>query len=42
MDSELTQNGHTATITIQGVEVSLESVYPYAGELWAGDVEVLY
>lgn len=42
MDSELTQNGHTATITIQGVEVSLESVFPYAGELWAGDLEVLY
>lgn len=42
MDSELTQNGHTAKITIQGVEVALESVFPYAGELWAGDTEVLY
>ena len=42
MDSTLTQNGHTATINIQGVEVALEAVYMYAGEIWSGGAEVLY
>ena len=42
MDSTLTQGGHTALVNIQGVEVELEAVCMYAGELWAGDVEVLY
>ena len=42
MDSTLTQNGHTASITISGVEVEAEGVYIYAGELYAGGKEVLY
>lgn len=42
MDSTITQNGHIATITIQGIEVTLESVWPYSGELHSGDSEVLY
>lgn len=42
MDSTLTQNGHTAKINIQGVEVSLESVYMYAGEIYSGGMEVVY
>lgn len=42
MDSTLTQGGHTATIRIQGVEVQMEAVWVYAGDLWAGDVEVPY
>lgn len=37
MDSTLTQNGHTAMINIQGVEVQLEAVWMYAGEVWSGD-----
>lgn len=42
MDSTLTQNGHTATINIQGVEVALEAVCMYAGEIWSGGTEVVY
>lgn len=42
MDSTLTQNGHTAMINIQGIEVELEAVCLYAGELWSGDTEVVY
>lgn len=42
MDSELTQNGHTAKINIQGVEVALESVWMYSGEMYAGGMEVVY
>lgn len=42
MDSTLTQNGHTAVINIQGVEVSLEAVYMYAGEIYSGGMEVVY
>ena len=42
MDSTLTQNGHTAVINIQGVEVSLESVWMYSGEIYAGGMEVVY
>lgn len=41
MDSTLTQNGHTAQVSIRGVEVGLGSVYHYAGKLFAGDREVL-
>ena len=42
MDSTITQNGHIATISIQGVEVTLESVWLHSGELYSGDSEVLY
>lgn len=42
MDSTLTQGGHTANIRIQGIEVQLEAVWLYAGDLWAGDAEVPY
>lgn len=42
MDSTMTQGGHTAVIRIQGMEMELESVWLYAGDLWAGDTEVLY
>lgn len=42
MDSTLTQNGHTAVINIQGVEVSLEAVYMYSGEIYSGGMEVVY
>lgn len=42
MDSTLTQNGHTAAIQIQGVEVTLESVWYYSGEIYSGDTEVVY
>ena len=42
MDSTLTQNGHTASIQIQGIEVTLESVWPYSGEIYSGGMEVLY
>ena len=42
MDSTLTQNGHTAIINIQGVEVSLEAVYMYSGEIYSGGMEVVY
>lgn len=42
MDSTLTQNGHTAIINIQGVEVSLEAVWMYSGEIYSGGMEVVY
>ena len=42
MDSTLTQNGHVAAIQIQGVEVKLESVWLYSGEIYSGGQEVLY
>lgn len=42
MDSELTQNGHTADIVIQGVEFAADSALMYAGELRSGNTEVLY
>lgn len=42
MDSTLTQGGHTAVINIQGIEVELENVWMYSGEIWAGDTEVAY
>ena len=42
MESNLTQTGHTAGITIIGVEVDPSAAVQYAGELFAGDKEVLY
>ena len=42
MESTLTQNGHTAMVDILGVEIAVESVHNYAGELYAGDKEVPY
>lgn len=42
MESTLTQNGHTATVKILGVEVAVEGVHYYSGELYSGDKEVLY
>ena len=42
MESTLTQNGHTASIEILGVEVKVEGVYYYAGDIYSGDKEVLY
>ena len=42
MDSTLTQTGHVASIQIQGIEVTLESVWLYSGELYSGGQEVLY
>jgi hypothetical protein len=41
-DHQFTRSGHTAQIVIQGVEVAAEAVWAYAGELYAGDTEVLY
>lgn len=41
-DHQFTRSGHTAKIVIQGVEVAAEAVWAYAGELYAGDTEVLY
>ena len=42
MESSLTQNGHTAMITIQGIEVALDSVWMYSGEIYSGGMEVVY
>ena len=42
MDSTITQNGHIASIQIQGVEIKLESVHLYSGELYSNGQEVLY
>ena len=42
MDSTITQNDHTAAIQIHGIEVTMESVWYYSGELYSGDMEVLY
>lgn len=42
MDSTITQNGHIASIQIQGIEVKLESVWFYSGEIYSGGQEVLY
>lgn len=42
MDSTMTQTGHIASIQIQGVEVTLESVWLYSGEIYSGGQEVLY
>ncbi len=37
MASTYTQNGHTASIKISGIQAETEGVYCYAGELYAGD-----
>lgn len=42
MESALTQNGHTATVEILGVEVAVDGVHYYSGQLHSGDEEVLY
>lgn len=42
MDSTMTQNGHVASIQIQGIEVTLESVWFYSGEIYSGGQEVVY
>ena len=42
MHSTFTRTGHTASVTILGVEVAASGVHNYAGELYAGDREVLY
>lgn len=42
MESQLTQNGHTATVCVLGMEVPAKSVYSYAGQLYSGGQEVLY
>lgn len=42
MDSTITQNGHVASIQIQGIEVTLESVWFYSGEIYSGGQEVVY
>lgn len=42
MESTLTQNGHTAKINIQGIEVTLESVWMHSGEVYSGGMEVVY
>jgi hypothetical protein len=41
MESDFTQTGHTAAITILGVEVKTEYATFYAGDLIAGDMEGL-
>ena len=42
MDHRITRNGHTARIVIHGVEVKMEAVNYYSGELYSGDKEVVY
>ena len=42
MDSTITQKGHMASIQIQGIEVALESVWFYSGEIYSGGQEVVY
>lgn len=42
MDSTMTQNGHVANIQINGVEVKLDSVWFYSGEIYSGGQEVVY
>lgn len=42
MDSTITQTGHVANIKIHGIEVTLESVWFYAGEIYSGGQEVVY
>lgn len=41
MESDLTQTGHTASITILGAEVDVAVAMLYSGELFAGDMEGL-
>lgn len=42
MESDFTQTGHTASVTIIGAEVDASVCVMYAGELFAGDMEVLW
>lgn len=42
MDSQMTQTGHIADIQIQGIEVTLDSVWFYSGEIYSGGQEVVY
>ena len=42
MDHRITRNGHTARIVIHGVEVKMQTVNYYSGELYSGDKEVAY
>ena len=42
MESDLTRNGHTAKVTILGQDVQSVAAVNYAGELFAGNTEVLY
>lgn len=42
MSSDYTQTGHTAQITICGIEVETEGIYPYSGEIYSGEKEALY
>lgn len=42
MDSVMTQTGHIADIQIQGIEVTLDSVWFYSGEIYSGGQEVVY
>lgn len=42
MDSTITQNGHVASIQIHGIEVKLDSVWLYSGEVYSGGQEVVY
>lgn len=42
MESTMTQTGHTASIQVQGIEVTLESVWFYSGEIYSGGQEVVY
>lgn len=42
MESDLTQGGHTATVTIIGRRHQPVPVYGYSGEICAGNTEVVY
>lgn len=42
MDSVFTNSGHTASVTVMGLEISPNTALLYAGELHANDKEVLY
>lgn len=42
MDSILTQTGHIADIKIQGIEVKLDPVWFYSGDIYSGGQEVVY
>lgn len=42
MDSNYTQGGHTAAISVIGAEVALSCVAYHSGEIYSGDKEVLY
>ncbi len=42
MESELTQGGHTAQVTVVGRRKQPETAYGFSGEIYAGDTEVVY